>query len=116
MERFVARAPDRSALEASDAACVNNGGCGVFYSWDTGLPAFVSLVPYRAKVGSTIEILGQGFTSSSTVRFNGTPAVAVVVAGNFLRAVVPSGATTGYVRVTTSSGTLTSNKKFLATP
>jgi hypothetical protein len=33
-----------------------------------------------------------------------------------LTAVVPAGATTGYVTVTTPSGTLKSNRKFLVTP
>jgi hypothetical protein len=93
-------------------------GCGVFYSWDASLPPFVTLLPYLGKVGSTIEFLGQGFTSASTVSFNGTPA-AVALQGNsgtYLRAMVPSGATTGFVTVTTSTGTLTSNKQFIVIP
>lgn len=91
-------------------------GCGVFYSLNNSLPAFVSLVPYQGKVGSFVEILGQGFTSSTTVSFNGTPATATVVSGTYLKAFVPSGATTGFVTVTTSSGTLTSNRQFLVVP
>jgi uncharacterized repeat protein (TIGR03803 family) len=92
-------------------------GCGVFYSWNGNLPPFVTLLPYLGKVGSTIEFLGQGFTSASTVSFNGTPAVvAQGNTGTYLRAQVPSGATTGFVTVTTSSGTLTSNKQFVVTP
>ena len=93
-------------------------GCGVFYSWNGNLPPFVALLPYSGEVGSTVEILGQGFTSASTVSFNGTPA-AVALQGNsgtYLRAMVPSGATTGFVTVTTSTGTLTSNKQFVVTP
>jgi len=96
--------------------CVNSGPCGVLYSWNAGLPAFVNLVPYVGKVGSSIGFLGQGFTSSSSVSFNGMPATASVVSGTFLRATVPSGATTGFVTVTTSTGTLTSNKQFVVTP
>jgi len=89
---------------------------GVFYSWDAGLPAFVSTVPDLGKVGSMIGILGQGFTSSTAVSFNGMPATASVVSGTFLKTTVPSGATTGFVTVTTSTGTLTSNKRFIVTP
>jgi uncharacterized repeat protein (TIGR03803 family) len=89
---------------------------GVFYSWSASLPAFVSFVPDRGKVGSFVEILGQGFTSSTAVSFNGTPATATVVSGTYLKATVPSGATTGFVTVTTSNGTLTSNKQFIVTP
>jgi uncharacterized repeat protein (TIGR03803 family) len=91
-------------------------GCGVFYSLDGNLPPFVSLVPYQAKAGSTIHFLGQGFTASSIVSFNGIPAPATVVSGTYLRAVVPSSATTGVVTVTTSDGMLTSNQEFLITP
>jgi uncharacterized repeat protein (TIGR03803 family) len=91
-------------------------GCGVFYSLDASLPAFVSFIPDRGKVGSFVEILGQGFTSSTTVSFNGTPATATVVSGTYRKALVPSGATTGFVTVTTSTGTLTSNKQFLVMP
>jgi uncharacterized repeat protein (TIGR03803 family) len=92
------------------------GTCGVFYSLSASLPPFVSLLPYSGKVGKTIEILGQGFTSTTTVSFNGTAATPTVKSGAYLMAVVPNGATTGFVRVTTSSGTLTSNKKFRVTP
>jgi hypothetical protein len=92
------------------------GGCGVFYSWNANLPAFVALLPNLGKVGNTIEFLGQGFTPSSTVSFNGTPATVRVGSGTYLRAIVPTGATTGFVTVTTSGGTLTSNKELIVTP
>ena len=98
------------------SACSGDSGCGVFYSWDAGLPAFVRTVPFLAPVGTFVEILGQGFDSSTTVSFNGTPATATVVSGTYLNATVPAGATTGFVTVTTSSGTLTSNKQFVVTP
>jgi uncharacterized repeat protein (TIGR03803 family) len=89
---------------------------GVFYSWNASMPAFVSAIPDRGPVGGSVEILGQGFTSSTTVSFNGTPATATVVSGTYLKATVPSGATTGLVTVTTSSGTLSSNKQFIVIP
>jgi uncharacterized repeat protein (TIGR03803 family) len=94
------------------------GNCGVFYSWSnaTTLKPFVSLLPYSGKVGATIEFLGQGFTPSTTVSFNGTTASRTVVSGTYLTATVPNGATTGFVAVTTSSGTLKSNKIFRVIP
>jgi uncharacterized repeat protein (TIGR03803 family) len=92
------------------------GGCGVFYSMKVSLPAFVSLLPCSGKVGKTIEFLGQGFTSSTTVSFNGTAATPTVKSGTYLTATVPNGATTGFVTVKTSTGTLTSSKKFRVTP
>jgi len=89
---------------------------GVLFSLNASLPAFVSLLPTSGKVGKTIEFLGQGFTGTTKVSFNGTPAIFTVVSSTFLTATVPNGATTGFVTVTTPSGTLTSNKKFRVTP
>jgi len=93
-------------------------GYGVFYSWtDASLPAFVSLLPYSGKVGKITAILGQGFSSSSIVKFDGVRATSVKRTGTtFLSATVPAGALTGSVTVTTGSTTLTSNKTFRVTP
>jgi uncharacterized repeat protein (TIGR03803 family) len=91
---------------------------GTLFSLDTGLRPFVSFVPplSTGRVGSVIQILGQGFNSRSTVSFNGTPATATVKSSTYLTAVVPSGATTGFVTVTTSGVTLKSNTKFRVIP
>jgi uncharacterized repeat protein (TIGR03803 family) len=87
-------------------------GKGVVYSFDMGLSPFVRLVQAAGKVGQTGGILGQGFTGTTSVSLNGTPANFAVVSDTFLKATVPPGATTGYVTVTTPSGTLTSNVPF----
>jgi len=93
------------------------GTCGVFYSWSDSLPTFVSLLPTSGKVGKVIGILGQGFSSSSVVKFDGVKATSVKNIGTtFLSATVPTGALTGSVTVTTGSTTLTSNKTFRVTP
>jgi uncharacterized repeat protein (TIGR03803 family) len=93
------------------------GTCGVFYSWSDSLPTFVSLLPSSGKVGKIIGILGQGFSSSSMVRFDGVKATAVKNTGStFLSVTVPPGALSGSVTVTTGSTTLTSNKTFRVTP
>ncbi len=93
-----------------------SSGCGVFYSWNQALKPFVSLVSTSGKVGKTIEVLGQGFTGTTGISFNGVGATFTVVADTYLTAAVPTGATTGPVVVTTPSGTLTSNKTFRVTP
>jgi uncharacterized repeat protein (TIGR03803 family) len=93
-----------------------NGGCGVLYSWDNNLPAFVSTVQLMGPVGSSVEILGQGFNSSTTVSFNGTAAEVNLQSATSLWTKVPAGATTGLVTVTTSSGPLNSNRNFIVTP
>ncbi len=96
-------------------AC-GNLGCGVFYRWNAGLKPFVSLVSTSGKIGKIIEILGQGFTGTTGVSFNGVAATFKVVSATYLTAVVPTGATTGSVTVATPGGTLTSNKTFRVTP
>jgi uncharacterized repeat protein (TIGR03803 family) len=89
---------------------------GVFYSLNLGLKPFVSLLPTSGNVGATVEILGQGFTGTKVVSFNGTAAAKFTVVSNtFMTAVVPTGATTGLVTVTTPKATLQSNKKFRVT-
>jgi hypothetical protein len=85
---------------------------GVFYSLDAGLTPFVSLLPYSGRAGKSIEFLGQGFTGTTAVSFNGTAATFTVMSDTYLTAVVPNGATTGFVTVMTPGGTLTSNKEF----
>src|SRR5579863_4741028 len=93
---------------------VNNSG--VFYSLNLGLEPFVSLLPTSGKVGATVEILGQGFTGTKAVSFNGTAAAKfTVVSTTYMTAVVPTGATTGLVTVTTPKANLQSNKKFRVT-
>ncbi len=85
---------------------------GTIFSLNMGLGPFVAFVRPAGKVGETGGILGQGFTGTTSVSLNGTPANFTVVSDTFIRAKVPAGATTGYVTVATPSGTLTSNVPF----
>jgi len=93
-----------------------SGTCGVFYSLSIGATPFASLIITSGKVGKSVEILGQGFTGTTGVSFNGTAASFKVVSDTYLTATVPNGANTGSVAVTTPGGTLTSNKIFRVTP
>jgi uncharacterized repeat protein (TIGR03803 family) len=87
-------------------------GFGTVFSENVGLSPFVRLLPSFSHVGKTIEILGQGFTGTTSVSFNGVAASFSVASDTFLRAVVPVGATTGPVTVTTPGGVLNSNVNF----
>ncbi|HLW87195.1 MAG TPA: choice-of-anchor tandem repeat GloVer-containing protein [Terriglobales bacterium] len=89
---------------------------GVVYSFDLGLPTFIRLVFAAGRIGQTGGILGQGFTGTNSVSFNGVPAAFKVESDTYLIATVPPGATTGFVTVVTPSGTLTSNQKFQVRP
>jgi uncharacterized repeat protein (TIGR03803 family) len=91
-------------------------GCGVFYSLNNSLKSFVALMTTSGKAGQTVEILGTGLSGTTGVKFGTVAATFTVVSNNYITAVVPSSGTTGFVTVTTPSGTLTSNKKFLITP
>jgi hypothetical protein len=88
----------------------------VFYSLDVGLPPFAGLNPGVGKVGEQVGILGQGFTGSTGVTFNGLAASYTVESDTFLEAVVPASATSGLVTVTTPSGKLTSKEQFIVLP
>jgi uncharacterized repeat protein (TIGR03803 family) len=91
-------------------------GCGVFFSMNVGLKPLAHLVLTAGKVGSQVEILGQGFTGTSAVSFNGIAAEFSVASDTYLTATVPSGAKTGSVTITTPGGALTSNRPFRITP
>jgi uncharacterized repeat protein (TIGR03803 family) len=102
--------------EGGGSGCV--AGCGLLYSLGVGLGNFVSFVGPLSSgaVGKTIEILGQGLTGTTKVSFHGVKATFSVVSDTYLTTVVPTGATTGRVNVTTPGGTLISNKVFRVRP
>ena len=76
----------------------------------------MTYLPTYGRAGALVQILGQGFTDTSEVFFNGTPATFKLVYPTYIRATVPDGATTGPITVTTTNGTLTSNKVFIVHP
>jgi uncharacterized repeat protein (TIGR03803 family) len=113
--------PTSALLQATSGifyGLTENGGkvVGTVFSLDMGLGPFVAFVEHAGEVGQTIGVLGQGFIGSSNVTFSGKTASFTVVSDTFINATVPAGATTGYVTVTTPSGTLTSNVPFHVIP
>jgi uncharacterized repeat protein (TIGR03803 family) len=103
-------------LSSVSTNCPQNDGCGTVFSFSTGLGSFVAFVRGAGKVGQIGGVLGQGFIGTTNVSFNGIPSTFTVVTDTFIRATVPAGATTGYVKVITPSGVLTSNVPFLVIP
>ncbi|HVI07085.1 MAG TPA: choice-of-anchor tandem repeat GloVer-containing protein [Candidatus Binatia bacterium] len=88
-------------------------GFGAIYTLDMHLPPFITFVRRNGKVGKSAQILGQGLKGASAVTFNGIPATSFSVeTDTFMTAVVPSGATTGPVVVTTATGAIASNVNF----
>jgi uncharacterized repeat protein (TIGR03803 family) len=88
---------------------------GTVYRLSMGFGPFVAFVRDSGKIGATVEILGQGFTGTSDVSFNGTAAKFAVRSPTYLTATVPRGAATGYVTVTTPGRALRSNVVFRVT-
>jgi hypothetical protein len=90
---------------------------GSLYSLNMGLSPFIALVRYSGYVGRPVEILGQGLKGATAVTVNGVPATSFkIVSNTYMTAVIPAGATTGPVVVTTSTGTLTSNHNLRIVP
>jgi uncharacterized repeat protein (TIGR03803 family) len=89
---------------------------GEFFSLDVGLKPFINIVLLSGKSGSVAQILGQGFNSTTSVKFNGTAATFTIVNDTYLTVKIPTTATTGVVTVTTSGGTLSSFRVFKVIP
>jgi uncharacterized repeat protein (TIGR03803 family) len=89
---------------------------GTVFKLDVGLGPFITFVRFAGEIGQTGPILGRGFTGATSVELNGVAADFTVVSNTFIRATVPVGGQTGYVTVTTLSGTLSSNVPFHVIP
>jgi uncharacterized repeat protein (TIGR03803 family) len=96
--------------------CTGLRGCGTVFKVSTGLGPFVAANPGFGKSGSSVMILGNNLTDTTIVTFNGAPATFTVSSDNFIKATVPTRATTGTIEVTTPSGTLKSNVAFQVLP
>jgi uncharacterized repeat protein (TIGR03803 family) len=93
---------------------VEVAGCGELYSLNIGAKPFLNLSTTSGRVGSTVGIFGQEFSSSSVAKFNGVTATKITLAGTtYITATVPAGATDGKITVTTGTTTLTSTKTFI---
>ncbi len=110
--------PDGTLIQATNGdfyGTTFGGGtdsAGVVFSLSTGLGAFVQTVPTSGKVGTAVKILGEDLTGATSVKFNGTAATFRVVSSSEITTAVPTGATTGTVKVVTPGGTLSSNVVF----
>jgi uncharacterized repeat protein (TIGR03803 family) len=94
---------------------------GVFYRLSSENPLLFPMYCRPQTIfgqeGRSVEILGQGFDSSSVVSFNGVQATQIAVTGQaFITATIPRGARSGLVTVTTGSQTLTSLQNFYILP
>jgi len=80
-----------------------------------GAPTITSFSPTSGPVGGSVEISGTNLTGATSVTFNLVSATFTVNSATHITAVVPAGATTGPIRVTTPLGTATSATSFTVT-
>ena len=73
-------------------------------------------IPAAGEAGVGVIILGNGFTGTSGVSFDGTAAAFTVISDTEITATVPVGASTGTVKVTTTDSVLDSNVAFRVRP
>src|SRR5688572_28939950 len=78
-------------------------------------PTIDSFTPTSGCTGTEVAISGSGFNGVSSVRFNGVAASFDRVNSTRVDAVVPSGASTGPISLTTPDGTATSSSNFTVT-
>jgi uncharacterized repeat protein (TIGR03803 family) len=88
-------------------------GFGTAFQFSNGLSPLVETVPVGGIAGQSVLILGNGLTGSTSVTFNGVEAEFTVESDTYIKATVPTGATTGTVSVVTPSGALNSNPQFI---
>ena len=78
-------------------------------------PSVTSFLPASGIVGSGVTVTGSGFTGATAVKFNGVAASFAVLSDTRVNTVVPTGATSGPISVTTPNGTGTSSGSFTVT-
>jgi uncharacterized repeat protein (TIGR03803 family) len=78
---------------------------GTVFSLSMGLHPFVKTLPTSGAVGTVVKILGNNLTGATSVTFNGVAATFTVASSTEIMTTVPTGATTGEVKVVTSTGT-----------
>jgi len=79
----------------------------------TEKPSITSFTPASGVIGIEVTITGSKFTGTTAVGFNGTAATTFTeVSDTEIRAIVPSGATTGKISVTNATGTRMSTSDF----
>lgn len=98
------------------ANCGFGSACGVIFELSTGLAPFIRAQPVAGRVGLEVALLGTNLSGITGVSFNGVAAPFTVRSPSLIVANIPSGAATGYISVTTSTGKLRSNTPFYVIP
>jgi len=90
---------------------------GTIFSFANNLIAFVTpLVLRSARVGASVSLLGQGFSTATAVTFGTTAATYTVASDTFLTAKPVAGSTTAQITVKEPAGNLLTPLKFKIAP
>src|SRR5260370_1191092 len=93
------------------------GGTGTstaIFTVSTSPPTITSTYPVEAAPTVGVSIQGTHFSGATSLKFNGTPATMWSVnSDTIIGAIIPAGATTGPITVTTPAGTGTSAINFI---
>jgi hypothetical protein len=81
----------------------------------TATPTITSFSPTSGNVGTSVTVIGTNLLGVTSVKFNGTTATFTTSTATSVSAVVPTGATTGRITVTTPGGIATSLTDFTVT-
>lgn len=102
--------------EGGLTVCIEAAGCGTAFALSLGLPQIVDALPTFGKAGQILTILRNDLTGAS-VSFNNTLATDfTVVSSTEMQVMIPSGATSGTIKVTTPTGTISTNVIFHVLP
>jgi uncharacterized repeat protein (TIGR03803 family) len=76
------------------------------------LPVILSFKPGNGPMGTQVTLTGTGLTGTTSVTFGGVKATFTVNSATQVTAIVPTGAMTGRIKITTAGGTATSPASF----
>lgn len=84
----------------------SQGGGGATANPSSQAPVITAMSTLTGRPGETLTLTGQNFSAATAVHFNGVPATVFTVDSTTqITVVIPDGATTGPVSVTTAQGT-----------
>jgi hypothetical protein len=106
-----------SGAKTGKLAVTTPGGSATSAGTFSVTPTILNFSPPSGKVGTVVTINGTGLTQTTGVSFGGVAATTFTVVSDLqITAIVPTGAITGKIAVTTTGGTATSSATFTVTP
>ncbi len=93
--------------------CYITGSTTFLFKLGSGAPGGVKFSPNAGVVGTAVTIKGYNFFGVDTVKFNGVPAVSIIInSPEEIVAIVPPGASTGLITIKTAAGMVLSENVF----